>query len=428
MLLWISGGGFVELLNVDYNGTGLIEAAQRDAVVVSFNYRVGPYGFLASQELADEHNLNAGIFDQRMAMTWVHHHIDKFGGDANKLTLFGTSVGGGSVLLQTVAYGGAPPSQDAIGWNAGITESMFVPQVLNVSDLAFQYSALLNGTGCSDLACLRQAPIDKLQAANVARPFPGQQQNALFGWAPVVDGALFPDRPSVLLQQGKFAKDKQFILGSSHTEGTIFAPQANNTNDLQSFLSAQFPLLNSSDFRQIETLYADIPQTYPGVTQHESAYYYKTATAYGDSAFNCPAIQYAEAFSKAGIPVYLFRDNITDPVELAAGFIVPHTWEVQAVWGPQYSTQYVALAGATSYNAGQSNSGSVPVVQGYWTSFARTLGGPNRLRLNGATEWQRYSNGSRLRLQTNATAMEVATSEELARCQFWGSITGKLRQ
>ena len=426
-MLWFQGGAFVQLYNPNYNGTGLIEASQGNMIVATFNYRVGPYGFLASKELKAEKNLNMGIHDQRTAIRWVQHHISKFGGDPNKLTLFGTSVGGGSVLLQLLAYGGNPPAGAVVDWSAGIAEAVYMPSVYQVDELDFQYETLLKATDCSSLTCLRELPIETLQAANIARPFPGQSEAALFGYGPVIDGSLFPDRPLKLLKQGRFLH-KPLILGSSHTEGTIFATQSNNTEDVDAFIRAQYPSLTDHALQRLNEIYSDTPKTFPGVEVPDAPLYYRTAKMYGDAGFACPALDFAQGLSKAGLPIYLFRDHILDPVEVAAGYIVPHTWEVQAVWGPQHAKQYVALPGADSYDAGKSNAVTVPVVQSYWTSFARSGGNPSSFKAEEAPLWEEFGLGRRLKLQTNATSMEQVGQTEAERCDFWSTLAPLINQ
>ncbi|PCG91256.1 Carboxylesterase, type B [Penicillium occitanis (nom. inval.)] len=158
VMIWIQGGVFVEQFNPNYNGTGIVEASGGNGIVVTFNYHVGPYGFLASDELLQEGNLNLGLHDQRAAMSWVQSHISQFGGDPDRVTLFGTLIGGGSVLLQTLAYGGndtGAEGSDNARWNAGIAASVYIPSFYSVQDYELQYSQLLNATNCTDLACLR---------------------------------------------------------------------------------------------------------------------------------------------------------------------------------------------------------------------------------------------------------------------------------
>lgn len=75
--VFIQGGGFNSNANAKLNGTGLVEASDMDMVVVTFNYRVGPYGFLASQEVIADGNLNVGLKDQRKVFQWVQKHISQ---------------------------------------------------------------------------------------------------------------------------------------------------------------------------------------------------------------------------------------------------------------------------------------------------------------------------------------------------------------
>ena len=428
VMLWIQGGGFTTLFNPNYDGTGLVKAAQGDLIVVTFNYRVGPYGFLASKELSEEGNLNLGIQDQHAAIEWVQRHISAFGGDADRVTLFGTSIGGGSVLLHLLAYGGNASQANTIKWNAGIAASPYLPSVYTVEEMDFHYTELLQATNCSSLACLRGLPSSAIQAANIATPFPGQQASPLFDYGPVVDGSIFPDRPLKLLRQGRFFKDKAMIIGTSESEGTLFAPQANTTADINTFLRSQIPKLNNTALKQLEYLYGNVPRTYPNVTRDVSPLFYRAAKIYGDASFACPSIDFAQRLSQAHVPVYFFLDRIQDPVEVAAGFIVPHTWEVQAVWGPEYATNYAALPGADSYEMGKSNAAIVPFVQSYWTGFARSLGDPNAHAIRGQVGWQKYDHGSFLSLQTNSTRMETLNKDLPKKCSFWESLQYETEQ
>ena len=74
---WIQGGGYNSNSNANYNGSGLIIAGDMDLIVVTFNYRVSVYGFLASTEVERDGDLNAGLLDQRKALQWVQDHISK---------------------------------------------------------------------------------------------------------------------------------------------------------------------------------------------------------------------------------------------------------------------------------------------------------------------------------------------------------------
>jgi para-nitrobenzyl esterase len=100
VMVWIYGGGYSEGSSevAVYNGEKL---ATKGVVVVTFNYRVGPLGFLAYPALTAEspHHAsgNYGLLDQIAALKWVHRNIARFGGDPSKVTIFGQSAGAGSV-------------------------------------------------------------------------------------------------------------------------------------------------------------------------------------------------------------------------------------------------------------------------------------------------------------------------------------------
>lgn len=98
---WIYGGRFVSGSGdvITYDGTGL---AAKDVIVVTFNYRMGPFGYLAHPELSAEspHNSsgNYGMLDQKAALEWVYANIAQFGGDPSRITVGGQSAGSASSL------------------------------------------------------------------------------------------------------------------------------------------------------------------------------------------------------------------------------------------------------------------------------------------------------------------------------------------
>ena len=77
VFVWIQAGGFNALTTPNYNGTGLIRAADMGIVVVTFNYRVGAHGFLAGEQVKKGGSLNNGLKDQIKALEWVQKHIGK---------------------------------------------------------------------------------------------------------------------------------------------------------------------------------------------------------------------------------------------------------------------------------------------------------------------------------------------------------------
>ncbi|KAH8656673.1 triacylglycerol lipase [Tricladium varicosporioides] len=405
VMIWFQGGAFITNFNANYNGTGLIQASDNNVVIVTFNFRVGLYGFLASEEVRQDGDLNVGLLDQLKAMEWVQRHIEKFGGDPHKVTLFGTSSGGGSVLLHTVAHGGkTTPTFSAI-----ISLDPYVPQVFEVKRLESQYADILRTTNCTTITCLRNLPSEQLQAANINRPFRGQTELPLFGFGPCLDDSFLPELPSRLLAGGRF-RSVPLLQGTVTNEGTVFISQANNITQFNKFLTTQYPEL---DTRYINQQYSYAPLN---ESRTQGPYFDRLAFAYGDSTFTCFGLAFAAAFAHAGAPVYSMRYNVLDPVLLELGLGVEHTWEVGAVWGPENAVNNAVPALANSYT--NINSNIVPVMQAYVTSFAR-IHEPNTFRVDGSPVWREYVDGERLVIQTNATGMEMVSMQQSQNCHFW---------
>ena len=195
-----------------------------DLVVVTFNYRVGPYGFLASKEVLADGNTNVGLFDQRKALEWVQQHISKvnqpqrlnnsthliciiqFGGNPGHVVLGGDSAGAESITLQMTAFSGA----DTNLFHAVIGESQSFPTTLSVEQAQFQYDTLVSRAGCDNstdtLSCLRGLDISVLQNNNKDIPFPGRTNAPDFTFNAIVDGDFIADFPFNLFAQGKFVK------------------------------------------------------------------------------------------------------------------------------------------------------------------------------------------------------------------------------
>ncbi|KAJ4861230.1 carboxylesterase family domain-containing protein [Trichoderma breve] len=127
VLLIIHGGGYDQGGSTSINPVGIMAAAPGQFMVVSIQYRLGAFGFLAGAEVAESGTLNVGLLDQRLAMQWVQRHISSFGGDPAQVTIDGGSAGGGSVYHQLLWNGGEadPP------YRAAIVEYPWMPNMLN---------------------------------------------------------------------------------------------------------------------------------------------------------------------------------------------------------------------------------------------------------------------------------------------------------
>lgn len=99
-MVYLYGGGFRDGAS-QYNVYGPDYLIEKGVIMVSMNYRVGPFGFLSTGDKIVPGN--AGLKDQRLGLKWVKDNIKQFGGDPHKVTLFGQSAGAASVGLHILS-------------------------------------------------------------------------------------------------------------------------------------------------------------------------------------------------------------------------------------------------------------------------------------------------------------------------------------
>lgn len=172
-MMFIHGGGFVVGTGADSSLDGGNMASRGDVIIVTINYRLGTLGFLALDDGST--NGNYGISDQIIALDWLHANIAAFGGDPNRITVFGQSAGAASIrtlLLSPPAIGkfvAAIPQSDVVG--PGIGQNWTVYPLIK-AEVAAVAKPILAATGCSDttsqVACLRALNAETLVSLNIS--------------------------------------------------------------------------------------------------------------------------------------------------------------------------------------------------------------------------------------------------------------------
>lgn len=422
VMFFIQGGGFAANSNPNFNGTGLVLASEMNMIVVTHNYRVGPYGFLASQEVLEGGSVNNGLKDQRKAMEWVQKHIEEFGGDPGHVVLSGDSAGAASINLQLTAYGG----RDDKLFHASAAESQSFATINTVPESQFMYDNLIIRAGCvsadSTLACLRSLTADDIQRVNFNTPFPGAQIAPLYMYGPTLDYDFVKEYTYPAYANGNFVK-LPAIYGDVTNEGTVFTPNSTNSYaEADRFIKAQFPYITLDQLREWNKLYPveDYPQ-FNGTGR----FWRQASTGYGEMRYICPGLFINDVYARLGVPAWNYHWDVKDPAAEASGLGVTHTVEINAIWGPEYLKDPPA-----SYRQGGVNAGVVPVIQGYWTSFVRAKD-PNTFRKAGTPEWEAWTGENAfqsLLFRTNETRMEGVPVEQQQRCAYLSSIGTALRQ
>jgi para-nitrobenzyl esterase len=249
VMVWIHGGSLIfgAASQGLYDGAPL---ARRGVVVVTINYRLGPFGFLAHPALSKESpegvSGNYGLLDQLAALEWVKKNVAAFGGDPGCVTIFGESAGGGSVqalLLSPLAKGlfhraivqsaicSAPPLRGG------------APGVESAEAAGERFAAAIGVPPASDpasgdlLAALRAKSPAELLAASAGPPEVGTTTGVTFGLC--ADGLAIPADPVELVAAGKQA-DVPLLIGTTADEGTLFVGTIRTRADLTKAIDGLF--------------------------------------------------------------------------------------------------------------------------------------------------------------------------------------------
>ncbi|ORY57901.1 Alpha/Beta hydrolase protein [Pseudomassariella vexata] len=421
VFFFIQGGGFNVNGNPNLNGAGLIAASGYSMVVVTLNYRVGPYGFLTDGHLITANN---GLRDQIKALEWVHEHISQFGGNPDHVVLGGSSAGAASISLLLAKTGRDRSSL----FHAAAAESISFAPVRTVEQSQYQYENLAIRLGCvgsaqDSLDCLRSKPIAEFQAANIGIPYPGASSAPLYMYNPTIDGDLIIDYTYNVYAKGNFMR-VPILSGDDTNGGTVFVPSKTSTlGESDAFLKNQFPKLTLEQIGKINELFPNPNQTCPNL----GCYWRQASNAYGELRYMCPNLYVASAFAKYGTGrTFNYRYNVEDPKLLAQGYGVPHTTEINPLFGPEN----IQGDPPTSYYSNGTNAMVVPVIQSYWTSFIRTFD-PNKHRYPGTAIWEPYTREGQLRMlfETGGrTVMESVENGLRSRCEYLTGIGLDIQQ
>ncbi|KAJ5696852.1 hypothetical protein N7536_007264 [Penicillium majusculum] len=213
VLVWVYGGGYVSGSSRQAAYRGQFIADESDIVVVSMNYRVNTFGFPGNPATP----ANIGLHDIRMSLEWIRDNIERFGGDPERITIFGQSAGAGMVDFYSFAYADDPIASGFIEMSATIygfpalTAEETNNRWFHVTDLVGCGNATSDPVAVSD--CMVNKTVDEILAgydpANVPfNPSP---------YGPVIDDELVFS--SYL---NRTAAKGGYLIGNTHNEAGIF--------------------------------------------------------------------------------------------------------------------------------------------------------------------------------------------------------------
>ncbi|KAJ7651129.1 Alpha/Beta hydrolase protein [Roridomyces roridus] len=392
-LVWIHGGGYIAGQASSANGEDIIKQSNHNVVVVTIQYRLGIFGFLAGSALKNDGALNAGLLDQDFALRWVNQHITKFGGDPSKVTIWGESAGAGSVLQHVVANGGKTEPQLFRG---AITSSTFLPSQYPFDDpiSEFIFSEVVSGVNCTSasdaLTCLRAADGSLLGTVNNNINLGGFF--GTFSTVPVIDGEFITQRPTLSFLEGKV--NGEALLSVTNTfEGTVFVNQKVDV-EAGPYSLELFPKFTSTQADTVATLYGGLGTDL-----------FQADAIQGESIFICPTYYMLHAF-----PGKSFKGEFAIPPGLHGNDVA----------------YYFPGGVAPPFN----NTDFINAFAQSFTSFIINLDPNDKVSNTITPSWNEYVLGNTEMLfnKTNATpglpvVQPFGTSAALLeRCQFWNSV------
>jgi para-nitrobenzyl esterase len=399
VMVWFHGGGFTGGSANQYDGSAL---AGRGVVVVTVNYRLGAFGFLAHPALSGEDprvkSGNYGLLDQQAALRWVQANASAFGGDTRRVTIFGESAGGISVcdhLTSPLAAGLFTRAIIQSGPCALLARALPGAEAVGVG---FATTA-----GCQDQhdvsACLRARPVDAILDAMRGTP----AQGSVPPWAPTSETPVLPRDPTDAIASGAYHR-VPVIAGTTLDEGTIFV----------AFLEAQGTPINAQTYPAVlsQMFGANAPGVqaeYPGAAYGED-YRLALSAVYTDSLFACPSLALNRSLStRTPTYAYEFADR-------TAPNLYPLTpdFPLGAFHGSELAYLFRNLAPLNPSQRLLSDH-----IQSYWTRFAAT-GNPNQAR---APRWRPFRPDYPTVLTMNLTHITNRYGFDTRHhCGFWSTI------
>ena len=357
VMVWIHGGGFQTGFPPPVAPvTDGARFAAKGVVLVSFNYRLGVFGFLSHPALDREGTPsgNVGLQDQIAALKWVRANIAQFGGDPGNVTIFGESAGSVSVAMLMTSPLAKGLFTRAIGESGAFCESEF-GSISTRAEAQARGQALADRLAPGSLAELRAVPADTLGGAT-AWGLANDPVTAAF--SPSVDGFVLPDSPANAFAQGRQI-DVPLLAGWNGAEEFIFPVRVPQSS------AAEFRMGAAARFG--EARLAEFLKNYPADTDAATKLSAKTLT--GDLVIIEQTWEWLQLHRRTGkSPVYAYYFPYRSPYAP----IPAHAVEIDFVFGT-LTPQRLAPGGSPP---GPRDRELSDQMMSYWVNFARA-GDPN---------------------------------------------------
>ena len=342
VMVWIHGGAWTRGSGSlpTYDGAAL---AKKGVVVVTTNYRLGVFGFLAHAQLTAESPQHASgnyaILDHIAALKWVQKNIAAFGGDPSRVTIFGESAGSWSVNVVQATPLAKGLFHRAIGESGG----QFA-RTISLADAEQAGAALAKAADADSVQALRAVPAEKLLAIQTFRTGVN------------VDGYVLPE-PVRSIFAARKQNDAPVLVGSNANEWTTLGNPA------------QFPKTLDEYRKRVESQYGSMVRDYDAVYPVKGdADIAEAMLAVGrDTTFTLEMRTWARMVTAAGHKAFLYQFTHVPPSPNAKTWGAYHAAEIPYVFGTLRNRDWPFTDADFTLSE---------QMAGYWTNFAKT-GDPN---------------------------------------------------
>jgi|LSQX01.1.fsa_nt_gb para-nitrobenzyl esterase len=354
VMVWIFGGGLREGYpsEMEFDGERI---ARRGVILVSINYRLNAFGFLAHPELTKEdpeYPSNFGHLDQRFAIQWVKRNIAAFGGDPNNITVFGQSAGGGSTFVQVTSPLNKGLFQKAICQSSG---GLLPPSLLS-NDL--QQAEKLGEKFFADLGVSSLKEARALDAQVILKQALSSRE---YAFGTIIGDKLMPDTPT------------NIVLDNNRNDVLVMTGYTGGETPVQS---------SATTYEEFEAfakdLFGDRADEYLAICKKDGADLEQMKMNGKYNRFEIGALLWADFNARLNAPkMYLYKFDPEIPGDDAGSFHSSELWFVfetlAKCWRP-FKGKHYDLARQ---------------MCNYWTNFAKT-GDPNGLDADGTPmpEWR----------------------------------------
>jgi para-nitrobenzyl esterase len=414
VMFWIHGGGFEAGSSSEPRQDGE-NLARKGVVVVSANYRMGVFGFLAHPELTRESGHRAsgnyGIMDQIAALRWVRRNIAAFGGDPANVTIFGESAGSFSVSILMTAPSARGLFAKAIAQSGSFfrtrdTDDDRLDLSLGAAEkLGTEFAA---AAGAESLAGLRALPAGEILKVQLSRKE--------FAMESIFDGYVMPRDSYAEWREGRQAH-VPLLGGWTADENRAYAVFGSKHVTREGFIASTRAKFGDR---------ADaVLRLYPAGTDAEAS------RSAGDLAGD-QFIAYTtwmlvnRQLATGGSPVYRYSFDRKCPIE--AGRIINGAVATGADTGAVHASDipyaFGNLAGIPGVAWEAADWSLSDAMASYWTNFART-GNPNG---GGLPEWPRYARDGSFPVQHLDSTITTAPERHRDRYEYWSADAAAIGQ